>query len=328
MASIRQSSIHGLITVQTAAYNDNGTRLATCSADGSVHFCDRCEDQEHWQLTSRLPTEVSLKMVKVAWAHSEHGSVIACASADNLVSVWQQAWVAQQHCWLHRATLKESTKAITSLSFAPRQLGPQLAVASEDGFVRFYEASSLLNADRWQLCNHFQASSSGSCNCISWRQHTPGLPPMLSVGTAQGARVWFYRSTLGDWVKAAALDTHNEAVTAIDWAPAIGRPVELIATASTGGTHIWTLKGKANDLQVHRMPCLTSDGQTAVHCLPVDGQVWKVEFDRMGSLLATSASDADSNVCIWALNPAGQWYLFSKVVGEPHELADNSSMLE
>ena len=76
MASIRQSSIHGLITVQTAAYNDNGTRLATCSADGSVHFCDRCEDQEHWQLTSRLPTEVSLKMVKVS-THDFHCLSIA-----------------------------------------------------------------------------------------------------------------------------------------------------------------------------------------------------------------------------------------------------------
>ncbi len=196
MASIQQSSIQGLVTVQTAAYNDNGTRLATCSADGAVHVCDRCEDQEHWQLTSRLPTEISLKMVKVstrdfhclsvalaqyklcvqvstaahsaklhailhqqvAWAHSEHGSVVACASADHLVSIWQQACVAQQGCWLLRATLKESTEAITGLSFAPRQLGSQLAVASEDGFVRFYEASSLLNADRWQLCNDFQVT--------------------------------------------------------------------------------------------------------------------------------------------------------------------------
>ncbi len=77
------------------------------------------------------------------------------------------------------------------------------------------------------------------------------------------------------------------------------------------------------------MPCLSSDGQTALDCLPVDGQVWKVEFDKMGSLLATSASDGDdSNVCIWALNPEGQWYLLSKIVGEPHELEDNSSMLE
>ncbi len=66
MASIRQSSVQGLVTVQTAAYNDNGTRLATCSADGTIHVCDRSEDQEHWQLTSRLPTEISLKMVKVS----------------------------------------------------------------------------------------------------------------------------------------------------------------------------------------------------------------------------------------------------------------------
>ncbi len=65
MASIRHSSVQGLITVQTAAYNDNGTRLATCSADGMIHVSDRCEDQEHWQLTSQLPTESSLKMVKV-----------------------------------------------------------------------------------------------------------------------------------------------------------------------------------------------------------------------------------------------------------------------
>ena len=37
------------------------------------------------------------------------------------------------------------------------------------------------------------------------------------------SNVFVCRSTLGDWVKAAALDVHNEGVTAIDWAPAIGR---------------------------------------------------------------------------------------------------------
>jgi len=77
------------------------------------------------------------------------------------------------------------------------------------------------------------------------------------------------------------------------------------------------------------MPCLSPAGHTALDCLPVDGQVWKVEFDKMGSLLATSASDGDdSNVCIWALNPEGQWYLLSKIVGEPHEPDDNAGMLE
>lgn len=97
-------------------------------------------------------------MQQVAWAHSEHGSVIACASADGLISIWQQAQATpgQPGSWLQRATLPESTKAITSLVFAPRQLGPQLAAASEDGFVRFYEASAPLNANRWHLSNDFQ----------------------------------------------------------------------------------------------------------------------------------------------------------------------------
>ena len=70
------------------------------------------------------------------------------------------------------------------------------------------------------------------------------------------------------------------------------------------------------DAQVQQMDCLSSDGNSITDCLPVDGDVWKVQFDKMGSLLATSASDgANSNVCVWELNPEGQWYLLSKIVG-------------
>lgn len=64
------------------------------------------------------------------------------------------------------------------------------------------------------------------------------------------------------------------------------------------------------------MECLSSDGKGVVSCLPAEGNVWKVQFDKMGSLLATSAVDGDSsNVCVWELNPEGHWYLLSKVVG-------------
>ena len=95
---------------------------------------------------------------QVAWAHSEHGSVIACASEDGLVTVWQQAQTisGQDPCWIQRAALADSIQPITSLHFAPVQLGPQLAVASDDGFVRFYEPSAVLNADKWQLRNDLQ----------------------------------------------------------------------------------------------------------------------------------------------------------------------------
>ena len=92
---------------------------------------------------------------QVAWAHSEHGSVVACGSEDGLVTIWQQAQITrgQAEQWLRRATLTDSHKPITCLTFAPVQLGLQLAVASGDGYVRFYEASASLNADSWRLCN-------------------------------------------------------------------------------------------------------------------------------------------------------------------------------
>ena len=160
---------------------------------------------------------------QVAWAHSEHGCVIACGSEDGLVTIWQQAQKTRgpDERWMQRATLTDSLKPITCLTFAPVQLGPQLAVASDDGFVRFYEASAALNADTWRLCNDFlvwfftatlhthhcrgalaqrihafacmQASSSGGCKSLSWRPHTYGLPPMLCVGTTEAATVWYHR---------------------------------------------------------------------------------------------------------------------------------------
>ena len=77
------------------------------------------------------------------------------------------------------------------------------------------------------------------------------------------------------------------------------------------------------------MPCLSSDGQTIQDCLPNHGQVWRVQFDKMGSLLATSAINGDSSsVCIWELNSQGQWRLLRKITREPDEPADDAGMLQ
>lgn len=126
-------------------------------------------NQQHWRSARDFSKDVSQSSGimssltiptgdQVAWAHSEHGSVIACASEDGMATIWQQLHTSnkQDHSWIQHATLTRSMKPITSLQFAPVQLGPQLAVASSDGFARFYEASAVLNADNWQLCNELQ----------------------------------------------------------------------------------------------------------------------------------------------------------------------------
>ena len=103
---------------------------------------------------------------QVAWARSEHGSVVACGSEDGLVTIWQQAQTIQGHNgkWIQRATLTDSLKPITCLQFAPVHLRPQLAVASDDGLVRFYEATAALNAESWHLCNDLQVCLTLCCN--------------------------------------------------------------------------------------------------------------------------------------------------------------------
>ena len=81
-------------------------------------------------------------------------------------------------------------------------------------------------------------------------------------------------------------------------------------------------------VQVQQMLVKTSDEEAEQKSLPAEGRVWKVQFDNMGILLATSATDGDqSNVCIWEQSPQGHWYLFSKIVGDPSE-AHAGAMLE
>ena len=99
--------------------------------------------------------------LQIAWAYSEHGGVLACVSQDGIVSIWsqQQPKDGQPGLWTQTASLEDSLEPITSMQFAPKQLGLQLAAASEDGTVRFYQANRPLHADRWQLSNDLQVTS-------------------------------------------------------------------------------------------------------------------------------------------------------------------------
>lgn len=80
--------------------------------------------------------------------------------------------------------------------------------------------------------------------------------------------------------------------------------------------------------QVQQMECLSSNEETTLDCLPIDGHAWKVQFDRMGTLLATSAMDGDSSsVCVWEMNMTGQWCLSSRITEDPPDTSAGA-MLE
>lgn len=68
-----------------------------------------------------------------------------------------------------------------------------------------FEASAPLAAASWELASELQASTQ-ACTGLDWQQPSPGLPPLLVVGTAaDGAQVWMYREQLMRWEQAATL---------------------------------------------------------------------------------------------------------------------------
>ena len=89
-----------------------------------------------------------------------------------------------------------------------------------------------------------------------------------------------------------------------------------------------TVDGALSIGQVQHMECVSANEDTILDCLPIEGHAWKVQFDRMGTLLATSAVDGDiSSVCVWEMNMTGQWFLLSRITGEPSETSAGA-MLE
>ena len=55
---------------------------------------------------------------------------------------------------------------------------------------RLYKAIGAESTGTWQLDSSFLACSTGPCICLSWRPHTHATPPMMLVGSVEGARVW------------------------------------------------------------------------------------------------------------------------------------------
>ena len=76
--------------------------------------------------------------VQVAWSHPDYGQVLAVGTASGHVQIWEEEPKKPDRgsTWLCQSKLRASSQAITALSFAPKETGLRLAVASTSGTVR------------------------------------------------------------------------------------------------------------------------------------------------------------------------------------------------
>ncbi|KAG8216457.1 WD40-repeat-containing domain protein [Butyriboletus roseoflavus] len=179
-----QSAHDDLVT--DLCYDYYGLHLATCSLDQRAHDA----------AVSRL-----------TWAHPEFGTILASASFDRTVKIWEQISFAvggdvqsngSMHAqtagsgsssssrWVERAVLLDARGTVRTAEFAPHHFGLKLATVSSDNHLRIYECLEQSSLATWQLCEEVDVTTLPSMSSPS--SHSVAFAtPTQTHATLEGA---------------------------------------------------------------------------------------------------------------------------------------------
>ncbi|XP_073306510.1 protein SEH1-like isoform X1 [Primulina huaijiensis] len=301
------------------AWNHSGQRLAAALNDGTLSIYDSTDPASSvFSCTSRFKVQEG-SILKVVWAPPEFGDVLACISANGILSLWEEvAEGAEGNRWKLCKSFERNTGQVLDAQFGDCHTSLKLVAAFADGKVKIYELLDILDLEKWQLQAQFQnvvdvVSEFGNASClsasISWNpQKGEVQQSSFIVGFSSNMpslnfpKVWEYDQDHQRWLPVAELsmpEDKSDQVYAVAWAPNIGRPYELIAVANQKGIGVWHL-GLNPD----------ADGRLPVNQVVMlhghDGEVWQMEWDMSGMTLATTGTDGV--VRLWQANLNGVWH--------------------
>jgi len=297
--------------IHDISYDYYGKRLATCSSDQKIKVFDQAENGE-WTLSTDWKAHCG-SVWKLSWSHPEFGQIIASCSFDKTVIIWEEAEDEKgSKKWISRATLVDSRESVTDIKFAPRHIGLKLATCSADGYVRIYEAIDVMNLAHWPLIDEFEAHRGGSSNCLSWNMAAFDRPMMAVGGNDHLVKIWEYNDATRKWVHVESLvcGAPDNVVHDVSWAPNMGRSYHLIAVACKDKTvRVFKISSGGANGKMEVKPIMTQQDHHA--------QVWRVEWNITGTILASSGDDG--NVRLWKAGLTGEWRAFSVIQGEEED---------
>ncbi|CAM6091967.1 unnamed protein product [Calypogeia fissa] len=299
-------------------WNDSSVKMAAGTEDGSILIYE--PDKGSRSLYSRSSKWKAHQgvVLKLVWAPSEYGDVLACCSTDGVISVWEEVEEREKPLeWRLCRQFTGNGVPVLDVQFGSCATGLKLVAAGGDGYLRVYEASNVLELDNWQLQAEFsnvtdvqQKLEKIVCSAasISWRPAANAIQqPLFVTGFRTNSRqhgivkVWEFGEMHQRWHLVAELispDFEYGLINHVAWASNIGRPYELIAIASSTSLSIWSVQSSA-----------TSGGSPSVKLLGSftehEGEVWQVEWDMAGMTLASTG--ADGVVRFWQSNYKGTW---------------------
>uniref|UniRef100_A0A915KPV2 superoxide dismutase n=1 Tax=Romanomermis culicivorax TaxID=13658 RepID=A0A915KPV2_ROMCU len=260
--------------IHDIAYDFYGRRIATCSSDHTVKVWDLNENDQ-WILTASWKVH-SGSVWKIDWAHPEYGQLLATCSFDRTAIIWEEisdyqilseassGGAKSQKHWVKRCSLVDSRANVTDVKFAPRHLGLMMAICSQDGVLRIYEASDIMNVTQWSL-QHEITCQKFRCSCLAWN-------PSLK------------------WIKVEPQSFFTDPVYDLEFANNIGRSYHLLAVASKN-VHIFQLKSSSSTTRDATDPTTKFEVRQVALFDDHESQVWRVSWNITGTILASSGAD-------------------------------------
>lgn len=262
------------------------------------------KDSSRWMRKATLSdSKKAVRDVKFAPRHL--GLMLACASADGTVRVYEATDVFSLNFWQLQHTVQvertvnifsDSTSSVVT-SVASSSSGAASISTTSSTPVSVFGGNLDANTSQASAPDVMGESEQG-LTCLAWNL-CPFEPAKLAVGGYSGRAVII---SLEDskWVEECSLgDLSGGVIHDIAWAPTMGRNYHQIATTSReAGFKVHTLHrtttGSSGKLEYSKTQSVES---TSV--------IWRVAWNATGTVLATSSEDG--TLALWRTNYMGEW---------------------
>jgi len=282
--------------IHDAQFDYYGKRVATCSSDKTIKIFE-VGDTTQTQVADIRGHEGPVW--QVAWAHPKFGSVLASCSYDRKVLIWKEQSPNQ---WTSIHQYAGHELSVNSIAWAPHEYGLSIACASSDGTISVH---TYKENNTWDTVK-FPAHQIG-VNAVSW---APSVAPaslvnatvstssprrLVSAGCDNLVKIWIFNEGDSSWNLEHTLEEHKDWVRDVAWAPNIGLPTNIIASASQDNhVAIWTQEDPSAPWVPRLLPKFSD-------------VVWRVSWSITGNILAVAGGDG--KVTLWKESIDGQWNL-------------------
>ncbi|GCF00732.1 epoxide hydrolase, soluble [Zygosaccharomyces mellis] len=334
--------------IHDVAYDFYGRHVASCSSDQHIKVFRLEKETGEWQLSDSWRGHDS-SIVSLDWASPEYGRIIASASYDKTIRLWEENPDEKEGLgrrWTKLATLNDSKGSLYDVKFAPSHLGLKLAAIGNDGVLRVYDALEPSDLRSWTMTSEISvlpiapASHLQSDFCLSWCPSRFSTEK-LAVSVLDQALI-YQREKDNQLHVVAKLEGHGGLIRSVSWAPSIGRWYQLVATGckdgkvrifklteradpksnNTSGSVIdeeandnESINGGSNNSQEQSSGPFSSQSPLQVELISEhddhDGEVWSVSWNLTGTILS-SAGD-DGKVRLWRATYSNEFKCMSVI---------------